>query len=138
MDQLVAATLDAYDAKDEWVAGLRAGLGTLLRLLAERPEVARLCFVEVLGGGAPAIQARDEAMAQLSRLFLPDAKDGGDPPPDLLPLALAGGLSEVIYRAVTTGRTASLPDQLPDLLYLTVLPLRGAEAARAAIEEDSP
>ncbi len=135
MGRLVTATLAAYDSEDDPVSGLRAGLGTLLRLLAEQPATARLCFVDVLAAGSAALAARDEALQRLSRMF--DVVEGhlGGPPPTLVGLALAGGLSEVIYRQIVAGRTASLQEELPDLLYMTVLPLHGAEAARAAIEE---
>jgi hypothetical protein len=138
IERLLAATFAAYEAQEEWTAQLRAALETLLGLLAAEPAVARLCFVDVLAGGAAAIEARDEATQRLAGLFGAGARGRDGAPSELLRLALAGGLSEVIYREVVAGRTAELPERLEDLLYMSVLPLRGIEAAEAAVTDAEP
>ena len=135
MERLLAATFATYESGDGWTARLRAALETLLGLLAAEPATARLCFVDVLAGGPAALEARNEATERLAGLFEPGVSEGTGAPNELLALALAGGLSEVIYREVVAGRTAELPERLGDLLYMAVLPLRGVEAAEAALEQ---
>jgi AcrR family transcriptional regulator len=134
--QLVSATREAFDAEDAWEDSLRAGLEELLALLAKRPEVARVCFVEILAAGPRAASCRDQAMRGLLPLF-------ESAPTDLprtlrifesLGMGRIADLSEVLHREVAADRTAELPDMLPELTYMMVLPFLGPEAAAKELQ----
>jgi AcrR family transcriptional regulator len=133
--RLHAIVLDAFDAQDEWVPALRAGLTALLNALAYDPAVARFCFVDVLAAGPKAAQRRNEAMRALEEI-LELGGGSGDPgdgaaalAPRALGMSMVGGLGEVLYQEIVAGRAERLPEQLPELMYALVLPFEGREAA---------
>jgi AcrR family transcriptional regulator len=133
--RLEAIVLDAFDAQDEWVPALRAGLTALLNALAYDPALARFCFVDVLAAGPKAARRRNEAMRTLEEILeLGAAGRGlGDGPagaaPRALGMSMVGGLGEVLYQEIVAGRAERLPEQVPELMYALVLPFEGQEAA---------
>lgn len=138
--RLHGVTRDAFDAQDEWVSSLRAGLTALLNALAYEPAVARLCFVDVLAAGPRAAEARNTAMRELEGVLelgrggeAADA-NGGDPTPRALGMSMVGGLGEILYQEIVAGRAEQLPAMLPELMYALVLPFEGREAAQRELE----
>jgi AcrR family transcriptional regulator len=136
MGQLWQLTLREFEVREEWVDALRAGLEAMLGALARRPEAARVCFVEVLAAGPAAAERRDAAM----RSFLPLFEKAPTEVPRTLRIFEALGmgrvadLSEVLHREIAAGRTAELPELLPELTYMMVLPFLGPEAAAPELE----
>lgn len=140
--RLQALTLDAFDAQDEWVPSLRAGLTALLNALAYDAPMARYCFVDVLAAGPKAAVRRNEAMRELERILElggPAREDGGDGTalPRALGRSMVGGLGEVLYQEIVADRAARLPKLLPELMYALVLPFEGREAAERELSRDS-
>lgn len=133
---------DAFDAQDEWVPALRAGLTALLNALAYDPALARFCFVDVLAAGPKAAQRRNEAMRTLEGILELGADrrgsggDGDSVPvaPRALGMSMVGGLGEVLYQEIVAGRAERLPGQVPELMYTLVLPFEGREAAERELE----
>lgn len=134
--RLQAIVLDAFDAQDEWIPALRAGLTALLNALAYDPALARFCFVDVLAAGPNAAQRRNEAMRALEEILELGTRardsDAGDTAgaPRALGMSMVGGLGEVLYQEIVAGRAERLPEQLPELMYALVLPFEGREAAQ--------
>jgi AcrR family transcriptional regulator len=131
---LQGAVAGAYGRAAPWPERMHRGLGTLLRILAAEPAFAALAVVEVLAAG-PRARARRRLLLDAYTVFFADAPR----PPDLpeVPRGVVGaviaGVYGVIYDFVSSGRVAELPDQLPHLTYLVVVPFLGpAAAARAA------
>jgi AcrR family transcriptional regulator len=141
MGRLQAVTRDAFDAQDDWVPALRAGLTALLNGLAYDPAVAKLCFVDVLAAGPRAAEARNLAMRELEAILElgrgggaaadGDAGESASAPamPSALGRSMVGGLGEVLYQEIIAGRAEQLPTMLPELMYAMVLPFEGREAA---------
>ncbi len=136
MERLTMRTLATFELEDEWVEALRTGLRAMLEDLAKHPELAHVCFVEVLAAGPIAAARRDEAMRGLLFLF-------ENAPTDLprtlrifeaLGMGRVADLSEVLHRELTAGRVAELPELLPELMYMMVLPFLGPEAAASELE----
>ncbi len=139
MGRLRDVTRDAFEAQDDWVPSLRAGLTALLNALAYDDTVARLCFVDVLAAGPRAAAARNETMRELESVLElgrgGDATDGdGSPTPRALGTSMVGGLGEVLYQETVAGRCGQLPALLPELMYALVLPFEGREAAQRELE----
>jgi AcrR family transcriptional regulator len=139
MGRLQAVTRDAFDAQDEWVPSLRAGLTALLNALAYDDAVARLCFVDVLAAGPQAAAARNESMRELEAIL--ELGQGGEatagdgaPTPRALGMSMVGGLGEVLYQETVAGRSGQLPALLPELMYALVLPFEGRDAAQRELE----
>jgi AcrR family transcriptional regulator len=139
LGRLQAVTRDAFDAQDDWVPALRAGVTALLTALAYDPAVARLCFVDVLAAGPHAAEARNAAMRELEAILElgrgGEASAGaGDPTPRALGRSMVGGLGEVLYQEIVAGRAEQLPGMLPELMYALVLPFEGREAAERELK----
>jgi AcrR family transcriptional regulator len=136
MEQLWQLTLREFEVEEEWVDGLRAGLKAMLDALARRPEVASVCFVEVLAAGPLAAEERDQAM----RKFLPLFESAPTEVPrtlrifEALGLGRVADLGAVLHREIAAGRIAELPQLLPELTYMMVLPFLGPEAAAKELE----
>jgi len=86
---------------------LDAALDALLGFLAEEPDIARLCVVEVLAAGPAGRERRAATMdrfAAMMESFLTEAR----PDRDLGPIAaraLVGGAEEVIFGAIERNET---------------------------------
>jgi AcrR family transcriptional regulator len=86
---------------------LDAALEALLGFLAEEPDIARLCVVEVLAAGPAGRERRAATMdrfAAMMESFLAEAR----PDRDLGPIAaraLVGGAEEVIFGAIERNET---------------------------------
>jgi AcrR family transcriptional regulator len=134
MGRLSALAGEAFETQDAWVDGLRAGLTALLTALAHDPPAARLCFVEVMAAGPRAVERRNEAMRPFAEMYDAGREVSDRDLPDFTGIGMVGGLSEILYREVVSGAAAELPDLLPDLMYMTVLPFMGTEAAAVELE----
>jgi AcrR family transcriptional regulator len=86
---------------------LGAAIDALLDFLAEEPDVARLCVVEILAAGPAGRERRAATMdrfAAMMETFLAEAS----PDRDLGPIAaraLIGGAEEVVFGAIERGET---------------------------------
>jgi AcrR family transcriptional regulator len=132
--RLLSVTLDAFEAQDEWGDQLRAGLTALLNALAYDPAIARVCFVEVLAAGPKAVETRNDAMRGFSYIYDAGRLEADDDLPGFTGLSMVGGLSEILYREIVAGATAELPQLVPELMYMSVLPFLGADAAARELE----
>lgn len=140
--RLQAIVLNAFDAQDDWVPALRAGLSALLAALAEDPAVARFCFVDVLAAGPKAAQRRNEAMRALEQILELGGRareggaDGAAGLPRALGTSMVGGLGEVLYQEIVAGRAERLPEQVPELMYALVLPFEGQATAERELQRE--
>lgn len=134
LSQLLGATMEAFHAQDEWVDQLRAGLTALLNALAYDGGIARICFVEVMAAGPKAIDCRNEAMRGFAEIYDAGREATDRDLPAFTGLGMVGGLSEILYREIVAGATAELPQLVPELMYMTVLPFLGPEAADRELE----
>jgi AcrR family transcriptional regulator len=132
--RLLSVTLDAFEAQDEWVDSLRAGLTALLNALAYDPAVARMCFVEVLAAGPKAVDVRNEAMRGFSYIYDAGRGEADLDLPSFTGISMVGGLAEILYREIVAGATTELPQLAPELMYMSVLPFLGADAAARELE----
>lgn len=132
--RLLTLTLEAFETQDEWADRVRAALSALLHALARDPAAARLCFIEVMTAGAGAIAARNEAMRGFTIVFDTGRLEDDRARPPALALNMVGGMSEIIHREIASGRAEDLPNVLPDLMYTSVLPILGPEAAERELE----
>jgi AcrR family transcriptional regulator len=136
--RLLTLTLEAFETQDEWADRVRAALSALLHALARDPAAARLCFIEVMTAGPRAIAARNEAMRGFTIVFDTGRLEDDRARPPALALNMVGGMSEIIHREIASGRAEDLPNVLPDLMYTSVLPILGPEAAERELERGAP
>jgi AcrR family transcriptional regulator len=132
VEQVLVRVRAATAAEAAPQAALEAGFAAFLGYAAQEPELAWLCFVEVLAAGPRALARRDEAMRRFAR-FLDRGRDERlDAVPALMTEVVVGGIYEVIYARILERETARLPELLPDVMYVWLVPYVGIARAAAA------
>ena len=129
VDHLEATVRAVYEEPGPWAGRVRKALAAMLEWLAADPAAARVTIVELAVVGAV---SRERFQADFQR-FTKLLEDGRDDPrpgrPQASELAIGAGLAWV-YEEVVCGRTAELPNLLPELTYEVLVPFLGEEAAR--------
>jgi AcrR family transcriptional regulator len=97
---------------------LRAGIRAYLQCMAGEPEVARMCIVEVLAAGPRALARRSAAMAMFAEIIEDNIHEliPGCRRAALTAETIVGGIHEVVFSRILTGRTDELPGLADDLL----------------------
>ncbi|HWA55547.1 MAG TPA: TetR/AcrR family transcriptional regulator [Solirubrobacterales bacterium] len=137
VDALVRRVATAYESEEEWPQRARAGLAALLEALAEEPDVARLALVDV-GSAGPAAQRRFRAAMQRLTPFFEEGRDfapGGRNLPANTSRMAIGAVAGVIADELTEDRAEDLPKLLSDVLFATLVPYIGPDAAAREVGE---
>jgi AcrR family transcriptional regulator len=138
LQESLSAAAAAFYAESEWLDRVWAGLGGLLRYLAENPDTALAGFREVHAAGEEAIRL-DLDSRNAFTLFLEDGhrqrRAAGRPLPALASEAIAGANHGLIRRQVIAGGPAGVMRLLPRMTYVTAAPFVGHEAALAFIAD---
>lgn len=125
------AVVESAAAEGSWRDGLRAAAYAALRFHQEDPVRARFFLVEVLAAGEFAQRRRELMMNAFIDLI--DAARRELPDPESVPRSEAEAIVGAIYSAAVAGMQEGgiekLPELVPQLLYIAVLPYLGAEAA---------
>lgn len=132
-DVLLAHVTAGFEAASDepWPEQIAAGLRSLVELLAQEADIARLAMVEVTAAGD---DARERYRAMLSRFtpFLEEGRaysgQGDELPADTARFAV-GGATSMIFDEVRAGRGPELKRILPDLVFAVLMPYLGPEAA---------
>ncbi len=123
LERLLEEVDAACAAESEWGAKLRAGVRTVLELLAADAPTARLLTVEVLALGPLGAERNDAAIESFAaRLRTGRGPDDEGALPNV-EWALVAGISMLIGKRVMAGEAASLPE-LEDELVAMALPAR--------------
>jgi AcrR family transcriptional regulator len=137
IDVLVRRVLTAYESAERWPDRVQAGLAALLELLAEEPTLARLALVDI-GSAGPAAQRRYRtAVQRLTPLFEEGrdfAPNGRSLPPNTSRMAI-GGVTGLISDALLERNVDGLPGLLSDVLFATLVPYIGPDAATREVGE---
>jgi AcrR family transcriptional regulator len=127
IDELRAAAVGSHSASDSPPQAVRKAAAAALRLMAAKPALAQLVMGEAV--------AVEPNVAQRYRQLLIPALQGlwdaaGRPRRSYADPALAFGRAQVlVYNQILAGRTAELPDLLPEVVYAALLPFAGHEEA---------
>jgi AcrR family transcriptional regulator len=136
LGNLLGEATDAFEssAGASWAERISASLEALLNHLAEHPEEARFAIVEVLAAGPKALARRDAALRQFTGFLESGRSETAVELPGIISLAVAGGITELLYSEILHGAVARLPSRLPDLVFWVTLPFLGPEGATAERE----
>jgi AcrR family transcriptional regulator len=130
-EEHIALVQSTAAAQTPWRDGLRAAAYAALRFHQEDPLRARFFLVEVLAAGEFAQRRRETMMTAFIDLI--DAARRELPDPEAVPRSEAEAIVGAIYQAAVAGMQEGgiekLPELVPQLLYIAVLPYLGAEAA---------
>jgi AcrR family transcriptional regulator len=133
---LVRRVVKAYESGQAWPERATAGLAALLETFASEPALARLSMVDV-GRAGPAAQRRyRSAIQRLTPLFDEGrdfASDGRRLPANTSRMAI-GGVTGLISDELVAGRAEQLPGLLSDVVFATLVPYIGPDAAAREVE----
>jgi AcrR family transcriptional regulator len=137
VDALVRRVGAAYESQERWPERARAGLEALLAALAEEPDLARLALVDI-GSAGPLAQRRYRAAVQRLTPLFDEGRDfsaaGRSLPANTSRMAI-GAVTGLISDELVAGRAEYLPQLLSDLLFATLVPYIGPEAAAREVGE---
>jgi AcrR family transcriptional regulator len=134
MGALSAYVGRAFATDDPWPVRMSRALTALLAACSAEAGVTMMATVDVPAAGGEARRRYRDSL----KLFLPLLREGReyaarrDLPPDLELMAI-NGAEAIISSEVLAGRTKELPAVLPDLLFTTLVPFIGPEAAAAEV-----
>lgn len=134
-ERVIAEVVAACRGEDDWLDRVRAGLSAVLRLFALDPELARAAIVDVQAAGADARRRYSDALGRLGEL-LEDGREAAAEHelPDDVALMATGAVSGLIFDRLLAGEAEALPELLPDLLYVLLVPYLGPRAAAEQME----
>jgi AcrR family transcriptional regulator len=134
--RLLNAATAAYNARPEapWPYRVSSAAAAVLGFLASWPEGARFAVVEVLAAGPNALVRRDAVLRRFAEFVAAGRDQSASDVPGITPVAIVGGIQEVLYSEVIHGATSQLPARLPDIVYWIIQPFLGPEAAAAERE----
>jgi AcrR family transcriptional regulator len=136
VDVLVRRVIAAYESEGNWPDRAAAGLAALLELLAEEPTLARLSLVDI-GNAGPAAQRHYRAAVQRLTPLFEDGRDyapGGRGLPANTSRMAIGGVTGLISDELLAGRAEQLPSLLSDVIFATLVPYVGPDAASREVE----
>lgn len=127
IEALRIAAANAHTADDTPCEAVRKAAAAMLGLMAARPPVAQL----VTGD---AVTVEPAVVHRYRRLLIPALEklwdDSGETRLSRTDPGLAFGRAEVlIFSQIAAGRTARLPELLPEIVYIALLPFAGHEEA---------
>jgi len=129
-EQALTASADAYmSSPGSWAEAVHAALAGLLDFLAGSPAMTRMCTVEALNAGSPALERRDRVLERFADFLEPGYAQRPDPPPTVVSEAISGGVFELIRAHAVERRIESLPQSLPEATVIALSPFVGSEQA---------
>jgi AcrR family transcriptional regulator len=136
VEALVRRVVRAYEAEQAWPERAAAGLAALLEALAAEPDLARLSLVEI-GNAGPAAQRRYRVAIQRLTPLFDEGRDfapGGRNLPANTSRMAIGGVTGLVADELVAGRAKELPGLLSDVLFATLVPYIGPDAAAREVE----
>ena len=129
--QALGKLIQAYRQDAPWPERVAGALEAVLAFGAAEPAFARMCLVEVLAAG-PAALERHQGVVRVVAALVDEGEAFTEErrgfPPRVGRAVVGGGLA-LVREEIMAGRTAQLPELLPDLVYTTLAPYLGHEGA---------
>jgi AcrR family transcriptional regulator len=122
--QAFEVTGAAYATKEGWLEAGTTGMRALIEFIAANRTFRQMNFFELYAAG-PVAQDRAEAMLSLFAAFMqpdPPPVEVKAEPPRVVIEAIAGGLRAVLQHEIVAGRSESLPELLPEIFDVILLP----------------
>ncbi|HSR94992.1 MAG TPA: TetR/AcrR family transcriptional regulator [Solirubrobacterales bacterium] len=136
VEMLVRRVIAAYESAQSWPERAAAGLSALLEVLAAEPALARLSLVDI-GNAGPVAQRRYRAAIQRLTPLFDEGRDfaaGGRSLPANTSRMAIGGVTGLIADELVAGRAEKLPELLSDVLFATLVPYIGPDAAAREVD----
>lgn len=130
LERVIGEVVAACEGEEDWLDRVRAGLSALLRFFALDPELARTAIVEIQAAGPDARRRYSNALSGLGELLEDGRETAGDRElPEHVALMAVGAVSGLIFDQLRADRAERLPELLPDLLFVLLVPYVGPDVA---------
>jgi AcrR family transcriptional regulator len=140
LGQIRGRVVDAYEGERSWREGVRAGLAALLSFIDEDHELARLCVVDALGGGARVLAERAHTIATLREVIDLGREAPGARPelPEVTAEGVIGAVLAVLHTRLLERSPKPYIDLHGSLMSMIVLPYLGARTASSELRRPAP
>ncbi len=131
-DEFLRAIGRGFASSEDWDEGMRAAAWAFCRFLQEDEDRARFFLVEFNYAGESVRAGRDVAIRAYADRIDRGNEVRGDRErvPREQADAIIGAIWETAVTRILSGRFEEFPGIIPQVMYLTVLPYLGLEAAR--------
>jgi AcrR family transcriptional regulator len=135
-----SAMAETYEEESRWMEGVRAGLATMLELIEQEPELARLWIVYSLGSGPKVLRRRAAAIATLCEYIDRGRQETAAraEPPSITAEGVVGAVLAVLQARLLASRPAPVNDLLGELTSIALLPYLGSTAAKRELARPAP
>lgn len=140
LGQIGTRVIEAYEGERAWREAVRAGLAALLKFIDGDRELARLCIVDALGGGARVLQQRARTIAALREVVdqarqVPGARPD---PPEVTAEGVIGAVLAVLHARLLERSAKPYIDLHGSLMSMIVLPYLGSRVAASELRRRPP
>lgn len=135
--EIRAAAAAAHDPSDSPSEAVRKAVGAVLDLMAEKPAIAQLAMSDAITV-EPAILERYRSLLIPALANLWEEAGGPRRPKAADPLLAFGRAQVLIFSQIAAGRTDRLPDLLPEIVYIALLPFAGHDEATRQAQLAAP
>jgi AcrR family transcriptional regulator len=132
LHQALRVTVEAYEAHGgDWPDGVAAGMHALMEYVCSEPSHAHLTLVDTFGASPEAIEIRESALRSFTAYLQPGFEQAAVDVdvPNVAAEAVAGGIWQVLHHYSEQRRVDELCDAAPQLIFLTLSPFLGPDAA---------
>ncbi len=129
--EATSAIVGAYSADKPWPTTVRDAVAALLRLLSERPALARAALVDAPATGERSFELYAGGKRVLQALLGRGREDPVEEEaiPTSAGRAALSGAEALIVGQILAGNAERLPELLPDIVYILTVPYLGQEEA---------
>ncbi len=128
--QMLAEALPAFRRAPDWQHAVQGTQEAMFTFGVQEPEYAHLGAVEIFGAGTRALEQREKVTEGMEGLLADGYKVNPGVPP-ITAEAIGGALYTLFYDHVRTRGAERLPEIVPPVVYVTLVPFLGAEEAFA-------
>lgn len=126
--QMLAEALPAFRRSHDWQHAVQATQEAMFTFGVQEPEYARLGAVEIFGAGTRALEQREKVTEGMEQLLAHGYEVNPDVP-QITAEAIGGALYALFYDHVRQKGPERLPEIVPPVVYVTLVPFLGAEEA---------
>jgi AcrR family transcriptional regulator len=132
--RLLETTLPIYSAAPDWPHAVKDGIHALFAFLTENPATAQLGGMNILAGGARALERHEESNRGFQALLYPGYR--GHPQVSAVASeAIGGAVTALLYQQLRLEGTGRLYEIAPAATFLALAPFLGSDAAGALANE---
>jgi AcrR family transcriptional regulator len=126
--KMLAEAMPAFNRAHDWPHKIQATQEAMFTFGVLEPEYARLGAVEIFGAGTRALEQREKVTEGMELLLAEGYKVNPDVP-QITAEAIGGALYALFYDHVRQKGAERLPEIVPPVVYVTLVPFLGPEEA---------